>query len=72
MADTIENEQDDAPRGARTSTDAEALKTSLGIHTVADLADKDASAIAGAFGGDLNKAKAVIAGVKAGLGMIRR
>ncbi len=54
------------------AADAEALKTSLGIHTVADLAGKDASAIASAFGGDLNKANAVIAGARAGLGMIRR
>ena len=56
---------------AITAADAEALKTGLGIHTVADLANKEPSAIAAAFGGDVNKARAVIAGVKFGLGMIR-
>ena len=52
--------------------DAETLKSSLGVHTVADLAAKDPADIASAFGGDLSKAKAVIAGAKLGLGKLQR
>ena len=57
---------------AISAENAEVLKTSLGVRTVADLAGKEPSAIAAAFGGDLRKASAVIAGAKAGLGRFRR
>jgi hypothetical protein len=48
--------------------DAEALRTNLGINTLGDLATRDAAAIAAAFGNDVNRARAVIEGVRVGLG----